>query len=432
MTIRQSPNRPTISNVVTVQQYGGQTTTAKNGPRVYVCDKISDGVNNARWRAAIANGEDATSPYSLSFSSVESDWVDWQWTYVYRINPNVKRYGRHVGTPIVSADVFPSLPSVPAYDSIRGACVAKFYSEAAEKISGFKGLVFLGEWRETQHLILDKLLYAARLLRDLWRSIRRSGRSFSRFYAGLRRRREKKRAKRDRLSWLANAYLEFTFAIEPLIHDIEAAAEVLCGEREAVIPLESFVREKKSTETVATRKYFLVNPISAVESTQTRTHVKAKAVGKIDVTKQAIRNPLGGTATALGFSTREILPALWELTPFSFLVDYFINVQDLLTTAMYADLKFVYAAVSTKARADRIVSVSNFTVIDETTAIKTLAHNMQFSVVKLSSFSFHREAITPVLARPHIALPPLGRKWLNMVALAIQKLKFDVQFPQRQ
>jgi hypothetical protein len=53
-------------------------------------------------------------------------------------------------------------------------------------------------------------------------------------------------------------------------------------------------------------------------------------------------------------------------------------------------------------------------------------------VVKLRSFSFHREAITPVMARPHIALPPLGRRWLNMVVLAIQKLKIDAQFPQRQ
>ncbi|DAD52797.1 TPA_asm: maturation protein [ssRNA phage SRR7976326_1] len=404
----------------------GETITSSN-PISYDwnCDRVKSGSDNPRWREIIASGGNASSNYTLTYGMLVAPSV--RFANIIRTSSGVLQTWTHEGWPLVYKPNMPVLLTT-TFNQIKGAAVAKFYSKVADKISPLKGLVFLGELGKTRQLLAGLLRDAMGLykvlrmdLRVLYGKLRRRLRSTRGLPPKLGRR-KRKLAIADCLKRVSNRYLEFTFGIEPLLGDIESTAEALCR-GEIVREYINAVLKVESTTVTTTRQGYIYNTCSAQISTITRTKLKSKCRGAIDIDKAAVSNPLGGTADALGISLRQVLPALWELKPYSFLIDYFINVGDLINTAAYADTKFVYANQSTKHETTAEITVGLPLKGDDTRwSYKVVSVGIPPTTVKLTSFRFERVPVNPSIATVRVVLPAFGRKYANMLALAIQAL----------
>lgn len=111
----------------------------------------------------------------------------------------------------------------------------------------------------------------------------------------------------------ANNYLEFHFGWSPLVTDIGNAVEVL----QSVWPPMNVTASAKQLKKWRTATSYGYNDYSCTASWRLQT--------KVEVT-----NPNYNLANQLGFTN----PALvaWELVPFSFVLDWFVNVGDFLSS----------------------------------------------------------------------------------------------------
>ena len=379
------------------------------------------GADNPRWRESIRTGVDAGSPYYLKKvtcdpgSPISVRFLRFRGSMPYL---KVKCTGGHLrgwfSTKTVTSDVDPGILA-----TLKGAAIAKFYSKVSETITPVKGLVVMGELRETLRLlaglILDGLkvmMTLRRQLTDLWVALR------ARLHQ-LRTKGEKSAAMERALKDASDRYLQFTFGIEPILADIESIKKVLNerGIRREVIRVS--VKDAPYSETQ--REYRMgYSSGYAHTSLKKRSKLVSRVVGVVEFERPGL-SLSNVSLSELGISLREVVPALWELTPFSFLVDYFINVSHVLNTMMYADTRLVYAWVSTKS-----VSSCEFkiTSIRPEPQYPWVVDHSDLGTVpfKHETIYFKREKVTPLDATVRLSIPPLGRKWLNMIALLVQKL----------
>ena len=128
--------------------------------------------------------------------------------------------------------------------------------------------------------------------------------------------------KRTRLARdFSNTWLEFHFGWEPLVKDIGDAAEVLQSDFGS-----KHVSAKGTTRITSIARTFPVNTVQVIKRD---FKVSARISGDIIIT-----NPNLYLANHMGFINPAVVA--WVLVPFSFVVDWFVNVGDFLSS--YTDL----------------------------------------------------------------------------------------------
>lgn len=368
----------------------------------------------------VGNRLDASTVYSITFASVDAPNVEFtaDWGYTAPFRREV-----HAGWPLNNQ---PKLPTLASSTSVKGEAVAKFYQKVSDQLAPAKGLVMIGEISDTRRTICNLLVSGAEMLlrlrrdvRRVWASLRKRLREFRRLTRTERKRRARA-AISQALNSLSSKYLAFTFGIEPLIGDIESLYTVLVAERVERIYVNAKAYSSNSS-TSSNWAGYCQNTVNVSMEILNESRITSKCRGAIDLVKPQGANPLAGTAAQLGFSLREVIPTMWELTPFSFLVDYFVNVSHLISTAMYADTSFVYANQSTKSEATQTYTTGMVKPVTGS-SFKVYGWNISPTVVRMRRFSFVREKVSPANASIQVHIPPLGRKWLNMLALSVGKL----------
>jgi hypothetical protein len=190
------------------------------------------------------------------------------------------------------------------------------------------GGVFIGELAETLRMIRNPAQGLRREV-DVWleraRQLRR-GRSL----ASLARSIRVKKITEN----LADAWLETQYGWKPLFHDIADGAQALYqlsrGQKYGLISIRGYGRKDlpSSESSILMSQlsvggniyYYLVDSvISSWTEVRYRGAMRAEA-----------RNPKLFDEKLLGFDTRSFLPTVWELIPYSFLIDYFTNVGDII------------------------------------------------------------------------------------------------------
>jgi hypothetical protein len=199
----------------------------------------------------------------------------------------------------------------------------RFYGRLREVNTQFSGLVALGELRET-----------AKMLRKpaaaLWDSAER--------YIDALRKRKRVNPK----GWIKDAsglWLEHSFGWLPLINDckdaVKAYSRISEKPRSKIISAgmkKSYDRSREldgSWEGNITRVN-MQGGCCMYADARLYEHVAVRYKGKISARVVA---PGWDNWALFGFTPREFLPAAWELLPWSFLVDYFTNVGDLITAS---------------------------------------------------------------------------------------------------
>lgn len=270
-----------------------------------------------------------------------------------------------------------------------------------------QSLVALGEIGQTVRMIRN----AASLL---------NGGAY-RYLASLLKRR--KRYPRKKLRHvISESWLEFSFGWQPLINDIDGMAHALA---------EATVNATKRFQRISYRANYPSvsggilttvdhtaggNLLFRVHRREVRTTVcHARFSGAVNL------QPPGTNAVTnqFGLRLRDIVPSLWELIPYSFAVDYFTNIGDMIAaySLMQSDLRWTELGWSCESTNIKSVDSVEFGVI----AGESLASSSYRAsgIQRLTAKSVHRENYVGSFVPPFQFEVPgaTSRKWLNIAAL---------------
>ena len=124
------------------------------------------------------------------------------------------------------------------------------------------------------------------------------------------------------------------------------------------------------------------------------------------------------TLEQFGFDSFDIIPATWEAIPFSFLIDYFLNVQEVLDSMRYWTARVAWLQRT----------VRNTVTLNIRTPLQNAPTRLLYTYVfsdpgfYVSATSIERGALTSIPYPDfHVKFPKFSSlKWLNVAALARQ------------
>lgn len=331
------------------------TPSSQTFYRTVVCDGTKGtSVAVPNWKFRCKYGQPATSAYSGT-------------------NKHYGSRGGHISWFKLDVNPYPPPPLVLGHHGISGRNVNlpgwwnhtsgvtteaenqalnRLYAAIREERSNFQGLVFLGELKESLALIHGSAKKLARLIPGQLAAQQKLARQYLGSFAvgsngsAVRLPGERVNLKpKSARSWkdfqrsLSNQWLEFAFGVRPLVMDVRQGAETVARFK--------FDNHKsrlkgygKSTDYISSSS----NPISAngtVGLQNTRRFRIVECVYRVGYRYESSAGSFeSGTARRLaqlsGFDWTQFVPSIWELLPYSFLVDYFVNVGDLLS-AMFTE-----------------------------------------------------------------------------------------------
>lgn len=384
--------------------YGTFSENSSSATTLRSWTSAKSGVKNPKFKSQIAQPLEAGTPYTSSGGTIKQIG-----TYesvvagkVWMINPPPPswRYGFYekcTGT-------FLELPVWGWEDASSAESIAleNFLADASEKVAPFKGLTFFGELRDT----LKMLRSPASALRDGFNSYLRRCHS--------RTRRARDRPSVDKI--ISDTWLEYVYGWKPLVADIKSAADAYRQHlaRPQYIRVfgkghtKSVIRRDASLSTIGT--YRTVLPVVYDDYEAECTY------------KGAIQLPItGGVDSAAsrvmklsGFGWEEFLPTAWELLPYSFVVDYFTNISEILGSAHGLTAQYVWKSKATKQTTRRRHAKTLPTTQVVMRVIDTFSSRE--SIMEIWQYS---RTVNPQLRIPNLRLELPGSKWVwvNLFAL---------------
>lgn len=368
---------------------------------------------NPKWRYLVKNHGNATTPFT---ASRDVQWVSngTAHSYTYNLSGGVART-----TVTDVSGVLPFLglsvgPDGNVLNSALAAAKAKVYKKLAGIQTPFQTGVFLGEFRETLHMIkhpaegLSKLILGEQFM-STKQKLRRASLRNRRPLKGDKLRRSLSKAVAD--SWLENA-----FGWQPFIKDIESAMGVYNDKLNQVeyIPIRCIGKARESLGAP------LVNDFSIQGFIGYRTFDYRSQSCSVYVYGEA-RNQPHGLKAALGITWGQFVPTLWELLPFSFLADYFVNIGDVLANAS-VDIGAVQRLSSTYVNKGEVLTIlSDFNYIGTQTPTSYGSASGGSPAYKRQNATVVRSEAFDISIPPGLTFkfPMTAHKWANMGALIV-------------
>jgi hypothetical protein len=288
--------------------------------------------------------------------------------------------------------------------------------------SQLQGLVVLGELGETLRMIRSPAMalrssvntYHSEVLKRISKATRRSGPIGS---GG----KLLKRASVVR-DVVANTWLEYSFGWRPLIMDVkngaEAAAKLVHKPSidYRVVSGSSMEEAADTDQLTQTNRWggkILVRNLG-------KQRVKVKYTAMVSVNLNTAGS-VPDVMQTLGADWSSILPAAWELIPYSFLVDYFTNVGDLISAISFPAGFVKWVVRNQLQEYESSLASVGFIPADPST-IDGLSWSMSGSYGKTTRTYrvVNRSAFTgPLIPNFVIRMPGAGStRWLNILALA--------------
>jgi len=275
------------------------------------------GYKDPNWKSNVRNHNNATTP----LDATSRQWRVKKGEYRSREIRNPPYYPLAFEVKERSCYVFGAIGGMPITGSppnedatVANAAVIGFLKKIRATQRHFQGGVFLGEARETLHMLRNP----AKALR-------------LKVAAHLEMLTKTPRRRRRNPKFLADSWLEAQFGWAPFMNDVKEASDVLVNlgrnlqdEYEEV----RFASKKTTLESITLDVQSWSNIRIWCKTQRTvRNRSYVRYIGSV-----RIRN--AGTPSVdkelLGFSLRDFVPTVWELVPWSFLIDYFSNIGDVI------------------------------------------------------------------------------------------------------
>jgi hypothetical protein len=314
------------------EQETGFVATVVLEKKYYQEDRTRTGISNPNWRTQIRDGQNATTPLSGVYTSISSNPLRYALTYY---NSSVKRYryieGSGDGALTCPQIGFPTTACTLSSVNAINKASAKFYKKIRLAQVQMSGPTFLGELAET-----------ARMLRKPAAAIQDKVRGYLGKLGKAKRANPKTWTKT-----IADTWLEQSFGWAPLIHDAQDAAKAYSrlGEKRDSGPVVAGFIDTADAP-------FPYNPLGNYTVTQSNNKVRwfmrGRAIDQVTVRfkghllAQPEMTPWDNFAL-FGFTPSEFVPTAWELLPYSFLVDYFTNIGDILSSSVTSTARLAWS-----------------------------------------------------------------------------------------
>lgn len=394
---------------------GFDTTSGAFGPQTFTLKwaDVRSGVDNPRYKSQISENVNATTAFSGTKSEIISDGdcsCDIKWHNTVQNQDHYANFSGYGGNrPYFNQNVV-------SLTSADNAAKGKFYSNARSAQTAFQGGVFLGELAETIHMIR----HPASGLATVYKSALDAYANLAKRYAG-------RRLSRLQLQQaLASVYLEYSFGIKPLVNDIADAAKAYerLRTQQRQLRVSGFGEESKSVSNV-TGVETIMNAHMNFRFNEVATTVgQVRYYGSIKGSVSGAP-PVSDALTQFGFNTSEFLPTLWELLPWSFLVDYFANIGDIVSATSYIDASLAWVSKTTRA----------VNVVRRSGSYSAKDSTLPLSWNPTGGGSYSWETRSTVIDRAPIgsvgvptlelSIPGSSARWANMTALSLQSTRIS-------
>ena len=367
--------------------------------------------NIPNWRERIARGEDATTSMDNFIEqvlvavpgSVEVEYD--RCTYRgWKPNMAIGFWDTHAPLKRLTGQNDLEQPA------INGA-KARFAEELRDRLVSWQSGEFFGELRETLKMITDR---RRKLLTG-----------FSDYLDTLKKGRRRYKRRRDLKQYLADSYLEYSFGWTPLASDIADAVSALKDYRDGVVKHDQIWATATETDVDATETDLFAYGLVRVDWTWRRTYrVQVTYRGKI---RAEVMDPQSVHGLAqFGFRFEEFLPTAWELLPWSFVVDYFSNIQEIVVGWSYGQSHLKWANQTIRRTAD-VDAIGQHVPVEQMKAaygisgwnlvsFTPMVYILRTKEVKRDPYN---GSFSPGL---HFEIPGVdSRKWVNLLALVTSK-----------
>lgn len=260
--------------------------------------------------------------------------------YVTTVSPFQRTVRDVTEAPTIGA---PST-SLPSSASALGGATAGYYKKARNAQRSFQSGTFFGELAETIRMIK----HPARAFRE---SVSQFTSTASRRMKDASRRGSSKQKTKNSGKALADTYLEYAFGWRPLIGDIKAGAKALAKIQEKAVNNTVRVSSKGHSETAGTPTFLNIAIQTTILGTSfrvTRGSADAIIYGAVKIADNPELD--GRIQRQIGFTLSDVVPTVWELVPWSFLIDYFTNLGDVISAACFPRSDLVWTMQCIKRR----------------------------------------------------------------------------------
>lgn len=195
-------------------------------------------------------------------------------------------------------------------DESKAIARSRAWSKISEIQRGsFNGYVFLGEFAQTARMLTNPLKESIKLTRDL---LKVRGKASIKDFGDL--------------------WLQYRFGILPFISDMSEISKLLSEQTEERVR-ERFRFYGKASKSI-TEKYESSSPgFIATAHGYTDKIYDAETIIRFGMQTNLIDSTSTLQSRALStLDLTKVLPAAWELVPWSFLIDYFVNIGDIVAT----------------------------------------------------------------------------------------------------
>lgn len=320
----------------------------------------------------------------------------------------------------------PTTPSTVMNPLASDIALSRAVADARSKQNHFRGGNFLAELADTIRGLRNPVKGFRGLLDTYHRNARRRVKSA----VGRRpipvsqsdfRRLEKDKPDVARAAQraLSDSWLEANFGWSPLLSDAVDAYHAL-RRLSARVPLERFYgAHKEATNPTYDSGTRALDGYTLRFTVRIESESFVKYYGAV---RLQTGTPTGSALEEFGVKARDFLPAVWEAIPYSFLIDYFSNVGDIIEAVSFPQSNMAWMARTFRNHSSR--STERVAVTDDSPALPIARHNelkgWKPPRVK-RTFTYHNRngysgSLIPSL-RFEIPGSKNWRKWCNIAAL---------------
>lgn len=307
-------------------QFDGYPPTASNKLLVEAFSR--DGVQQPKFKSLIKEGSSATTPMIVNVQNVHYRRPECK-VIGLRDVYQLKRKGVIISTNAfdsLNVAVHSELPGTLLMSSVQNrALIGIIKKIRTNESSGLSGPTFLGELRETIGMIKSPFK-ALRLKTGLFTDLQ------------MRVLRDKQaRGRRAEEKWskiISDTYLEWVFGARPLMADIaeilRVATDMRAKRLNGLKRLSFTYTDGEQVQGSTTEAIWSGTAIRVPYSQWSIAKSSCSYVVWIDESLIFADGPMDWLIQANKFDLYEVIPTAWELMPWSFLIDYFTNIGDVL------------------------------------------------------------------------------------------------------
>lgn len=371
--------------------------------RQYVKDFVILGKSPDNWKELLLTGGQAGSQMSGVRYFAFSREISYDYFRDAQNYPSDNRCQRGFAVGSLGILAFPPLiTSISADADFRAR--QKFLGKSLDAKKAWRGANVLAEFRETIHMLRHPLQGLSTNLTNFARAVKR-----------LRGLRNNAYAKA-----IGNTWLEYSFGWSPFFGDIRDVMGALNKFRDGTYADSQRISATGYVETATAPVPATFGIPDVANLALAQTFTKFKAVVRYRAALRARPEVVPTIADNFGFTPTDILPAVWEAIPWSFFIDYFLNVQEQLDSCQLSIAEYAWimrGIVNTNSRVQSAIYPNMQAAAASHYAVRASGGSANSSAIYKQRDPQFAVPLPPWRFR----VPGIGSlKWVNIGALATQ------------